>query len=244
MSLKAVIFDLGDTLTAHTIDSAALEKNISKEVHKLFLKKGYAISGNYYHKMKTDMWNEWKEQFGLSETEFDVSEFLHSLLCKLGVRAQDLKELIASITDIIYKYDLKYIVPKPKVKEILKKLKNISYLMGIISNSSYSYDHLLNILKRLNLINYFNLVLVSSKEKVCKPNPIIFKKALQLLSVLPEEAAFIGNNPKIDIEGAERVGMRGILVLNPEERMDKIKNYKPNIKAVKNIEEILKYLEK
>lgn len=246
MSLKAVIFDLGDTLITHNIDSNQLGKKVSKEIHKLFLKKGYVISRNNFHELKTEMWNDWKMQFGLTETEFSMNEFLKNLLYKLelGAKAQGLKELAASIADIIYIYDLKYMVLKPKVKETLDKLKSMSYTMGIITNTSYSYDHIINILKHLKLIDYFKVVLVSSKEKVCKPSPKIFKKALQLLNVSSEEAVFIGNNLQIDIEGAERAGMRGILVENAEERMDKIKQYKPNIAVVKSIAEILLYLEK
>jgi len=243
-SQRAVIFDLGDTLIEHTISLNNLEKKISKKVHKLLSNKGYSIPEKQYNQLKTKMWEEWKDQYGISETEFNIDEFLFHLLIKLGVNTQITKELLPLIIQIIYKYDLKYLTLKPTVKETLQSLKKMSFLMGIISNSSYSYDHILNILKHHGIIDYFNLVLVSSKENICKPSPKIFHKALQILNISPKDAVFIGNNPQIDHKGAKRAGIRSILiVISGEKTFDMDQNMTDVIK-VQNLIEILKYLKK
>jgi putative hydrolase of the HAD superfamily len=244
VSLKAVIFDLGETLITYTTDYTEREKKISEKVQNLFSKMGYSIPEKLYHELKREMWKNWKEQFRLSETEFEIGDFLYHLLRKLGVKAQDAVKFIPLITEIIYKYDLKYVVLKPAVKDTLKKLQNMSYLMGIISNTSYSYDHILEILKRHEIIDYFNAVIVSSKERVCKPNPKIFKKALQLLGISANEAVFVGNDLQVDIKGAERAGIKSILITDAEQGIDKIRQSNTNMKVVRNIREILKYLKK
>jgi len=243
-SIKAVIFDLGDTLSTYTMNYDEREKRISEEVHKSFSKMGYSISEKFYYELKSDMWNDWKEQFGVSESEFDICDFLQNLLDKLGVKDRDIKELTPLIIEIIYNYDLKYVMLKYSVKETLKKLQNMSFRMGIISNSSYSYDHILNILKQLEIDDYFNAVLVSSKEKICKPNLDIFKKALKLLGISSKEAVFIGNDPQVDIEGAKRAGIRSILIVNSGEKRVKTKQTETEVIVVKNLIDILKYLEK
>lgn len=243
-SLKAVIFDLGETLITYAIDDTKREKNISKEVHNVFSKMGYSIPENFYHELKSEMWKNWKEQFGLFELEFEISDFLYHLLCKLGVKAQDVAKFIPLIIEIIYKYDLQYVVLKPTVKETLKKLQSKLYLTGIISNTSYSYDHILEILKRLEIINYFNVVIVSSKEKICKPNPKIFKKVLQLLCISANEVVFVGNDLQVDIKGAERAGIKSILITDAEQRIDKIEQSSKNMIVAQSMREILKYLKK
>ena len=45
-----------------------------------------------------------------------------------------------------------------------------------------------------------------------KPHPSIFRTALRLLQVRPEEAVMVGDNLKQDIEGALNVGMGAVLV--------------------------------
>jgi putative hydrolase of the HAD superfamily len=48
-----------------------------------------------------------------------------------------------------------------------------------------------------------------------KPHPAPFHRALALLSVPASEAVFVGDDPRWDIVGAERVGLRPIL-LSPD----------------------------
>ncbi len=112
----------------------------------------------------------------------------------------------------------------------------------MISNSSFSYDHIFEILTQCQIANYFDIVLVSSREKVCKPNPKIFKKALRLLGVPATNATFVGDDPQVDIDGAKRVGMETILVVQSEDELTKFR--RGNITAVAKVEDLLKYLKK
>ncbi|XP_037030270.1 haloacid dehalogenase-like hydrolase domain-containing protein 2 [Bradysia coprophila] len=54
---------------------------------------------------------------------------------------------------------------------------------------------------------------------VGKPNPFFFKSALPP-NVQPEECCMIGDDPRDDIEGAMKVGMKGILVRTGKYRAD------------------------
>jgi len=118
----------------------------------------------------------------------------------------------------------------------------MSYLLGMISNTSYSYGHILEILTQCRIANYFDVVLVSSREKVCKPNPKIFKKALRLLGVPATNATFVGDDPQVDIDGAKRVGMETILVVQSEDELTKLP--RSHIRAVAKMEDLLSYLKK
>ena len=55
----------------------------------------------------------------------------------------------------------------------------------------------------------------SSVEVVGKPNPTLFLRACEALSVRPEEAVMIGDNPDTDVAGAAPLGLRCILVEGP-----------------------------
>ncbi len=50
-----------------------------------------------------------------------------------------------------------------------------------------------------------------------KPHPSIFEAALKQVDVRAEESVMVGDSLSHDIEGARRVGMRGVLVQRSEE---------------------------
>ncbi|HEC65325.1 hypothetical protein LCGC14_2775870 [marine sediment metagenome] len=237
---KAVVFDLGDTLTTHIVDETTREDDVYTEVRSLFLKTGYSIPEVLYRESKIEMWKNWKEQSSRSGEEFSIETFLHHLLHNLGVKPKDIEKFILLITNIIYKCDLSSLVLTPSVEKTLEKLRQMSYLLGIISNTSYSYDHIFEILDRCQIANYFDVVLVSSREKICKPNPKIFQKALHLLQVSAGNTTFVGNDPQVDIEGAKRAGMKTILVVQSEDELTKFRSN--NARVVANVEDILRYL--
>ena len=47
-------------------------------------------------------------------------------------------------------------------------------------------------------------------EGIKKPNPQIFKRALDQLYVLPNQSVFVGDHPENDVKAARNVGMTGI----------------------------------
>ncbi len=240
--ITAIIFDLGDTLVTHTIDEASREEDASKEVQDLLSREGYSISEVFYRQLKMEMWRNWKEDFARSGQEFELELFLNHLLCRLGLKQEEAARLVPSITNIIYQSDLKSLVLKPTVKETLTKLEDTSFKLGMISNSSYSYDHIVEILNRVTIAHYFDSVLVSSREKIRKPNPVIFEKALQSLGASANSAVFVGDDPQVDIQGAKSVGMKTILLADRKTEAKRLND--SDTKTVEQVAEILGHIEK
>lgn len=91
----------------------------------------------------------------------------------------------------------------------LRALRARGLLLGLISNTHRSLE---------TFASHFELdQLVSASVSSCehgynKPHPSIFRTALRLLAVPPEEAVMVGDSYRHDIEGARAVGMRGILL--------------------------------
>lgn len=57
---------------------------------------------------------------------------------------------------------------------------------------------------------YFKSILISGEVGVGKPDPRIFRMALEQLGVGPEEAVMVGNSLQRDIRGAKNTGIRAI----------------------------------
>lgn len=99
-------------------------------------------------------------------------------------------------------------IPFDHLIQMLDELKSSDLLLGIITNG-YGQFQMDNI-QALGIKNYFDVILVSEWEGMRKPDPKIFKKALEQLDVPPEHSIFIGDHPENDVKAAQTIGMKGI----------------------------------
>jgi HAD superfamily hydrolase (TIGR01549 family) len=91
----------------------------------------------------------------------------------------------------------------------LGALRDRGLRIGLISNTHRSLEAFQNHFELGGLVSGA----VSSREHgYNKPHPSIFRAALALLSVSPDEAVMVGDSYAHDIEGARAVGMNGVLL--------------------------------
>jgi putative hydrolase of the HAD superfamily len=95
------------------------------------------------------------------------------------------------------------------VAPALRDLAARGVKIGLISNSHRS---LASFEQHFELEGLITTAVSSSEHGYLKPHPSIFEAALKLTGVEPGEAVMVGDSVPHDIEGARRVGMRGILV--------------------------------
>lgn len=91
----------------------------------------------------------------------------------------------------------------PGVQEVLDYLRP-NYKLHIITNGFAQVQT--KKLKNANILEYFDVVVNSEMAGVKKPNPKIFKMALEMAKVAPEQALMIGDNLEADILGAKDLG--------------------------------------
>ena len=100
----------------------------------------------------------------------------------------------------------------PDTVPLLNRLKAKGVPMGIISNYG---THLLDLLPKLELFDYFNFVIVSAIVGVTKPHPRIFEIAIEEAGVPAEQILYVGDNYLDDVVGANNVGMDAVLINRP-----------------------------
>jgi putative hydrolase of the HAD superfamily len=99
------------------------------------------------------------------------------------------------------------LVPAEGVLELLAELRARSLRLGLISNCSSEVGELW---EESPFAGAFDAVLVSAKEGVAKPDPRIYRLALERLGVAAHEAIFVGDGDAGELPGAEGVGMRAV----------------------------------
>jgi putative hydrolase of the HAD superfamily len=78
-------------------------------------------------------------------------------------------------------------------------------------------------------------VAVSSAEHgYMKPHPAIFQAALQLMQVAPGDAVMVGDSLTQDVEGAARIGMRGVLLA----RAGRPADVAPSVSVIRSLREL------
>ena len=95
------------------------------------------------------------------------------------------------------------------VAPVLRELSAKGIKLGLISNSHRS---LASFEEHFELDGLISAAVSSSEHGYLKPHPSIFEAALKRAGVRAEESVMVGDSFSHDIEGARRVGMRGVLV--------------------------------
>jgi HAD superfamily hydrolase (TIGR01509 family) len=129
------------------------------------------------------------------------------------------------------------------VLPVLQTLRARGFLLGLISNTHRSLESFQSHFELEGLIS----AAVSSREHgFNKPHPSIFRTALRLLAVAPEEAVMVGDSYLHDIEGARMIGMRGVLLrraargpLAPEDRQAATSEAVPVISSLAELPALL-----
>lgn len=97
----------------------------------------------------------------------------------------------------------------PDALPALAAIREEGMALGLISNFE---EWLEGMLTEWEVAHLFDVMVISGKEGIEKPDPKIFQLATERTGVEPEESVYVGDHPRIDVEGAETVGMTAVLI--------------------------------
>ena len=117
-------------------------------------------------------------------------------------------QLIFSLLGKMQQFDMKLAVFND-VMPTLADLKNRGLILGLISNIDQDLTPLLD---DLGLRSLLQVVVTSVGVGYSKPASEIFQEALRQAGVQSSEAMYVGDQYEIDIVGAIRAGMKGVLL--------------------------------
>lgn len=89
----------------------------------------------------------------------------------------------------------------PNLHVTLEGLREAGVKLGLITNGRVSIQG--RKIDGLDIRRFLDVVLISELAGVRKPDPRIFAAALTRLGVDPASAAYVGDNPEVDIIGAK-----------------------------------------
>jgi putative hydrolase of the HAD superfamily len=104
--------------------------------------------------------------------------------------------------------------PREGVVDTLGELRRRGIRTGLITVCSEDVE---DVWEEMPLAGLFDAEVLSSSCGLRKPDARIYRLALDELGVEPAEALFVGDGANDELAGAERVGMRAVLIHRPGE---------------------------
>ena len=94
-------------------------------------------------------------------------------------------------------------------REWLEELRRVASGLAVVTDGDVVNVN--RLVKRLDVERYFGAIITSEAVRAYKPNPRIYRAALDALGAAPRDSVFVSDTP-LDLEGAAAVGMRTALL--------------------------------
>ena len=225
MTEKAVFFDIDDTL----LDTSSFAETARQAAIEAMVENGLPLKKEEAYKLLKEII---KEKGSNYDKHFNV-------LTKKVLGKED-PFLIALGMTTYHNVKFALLRPFPRTTDILLYLREKGYRLGAISNgiTIKQWEKLI----RLRIHSFFDSVITSQEIGIEKPNPGIFKEAMNQLNCKADKSIMVGNKLDIDIMGAVNTGMKAVLVNSQltKEEEEKIKDL--DITVLKNISDLDKIL--
>lgn len=135
-----------------------------------------------------------------------IKQFDAAVLRRLGY--DDLSDgVFRGIEDAFARRSAWYVYPD--VVPAIEALRGAGLRLGVISNFVWGGVELIH---DLELARHFDSLTISARVGFQKPNPGIFRHALEQIGVEPGAAIHVGDSYNADVGGARKVGITPVLI--------------------------------
>lgn len=213
--LKAVLFDMGDTVVDLGEGRGSYEERVMLRVARVFdalAARGVALPEQRTFCALLAQETEAQYQSALSQqVGIDAPTVMRRIFEEQGLPAGE--DLVEAAAEAYCRGGPELVAPlRLGAVETLTALKAQGLLIGALSNTIQPGRYLSTNLQRWGLDGVFDVRVYSSDVGVAKPHPKIFQVALETLGVPAEDAVYVGDRIVPDVSGAHGVGMKAVLI--------------------------------
>lgn len=209
--VKAVLFDLGDTLLDFgQFRTTDLYRQGAKLSYDFLKGLGQPVGNFKYHLwqsliylyMRRWLWN-------IIGRDFDTLALLKKAGMKKGIKLDE--QQWQHLAWLWYEPLGKIAQIEPSVNETLSSLKKLDLRLGIVSNTCVNKCSLEKHLNDIGILDFFAVRVYSYEFNFRKPNIKIFKVAADRIGEHLENIIYVGDRIKVDIKPAIKSGMHAVL---------------------------------
>ncbi len=207
VSRRVVLFDVGQTLVRARPDIGEMFWRVSTEL-------GYRVDRRRAVRLQPLVYGYYDAEY-LKDGDFwccqDRSVLIWLDMYALMCREMGLGDEVDRIPRMMYdRYlDARSWEVYDDVAACLTRLRRQGCRLAAVSNWS---NHLEGLLRDLGLLPYFDEVVASAAVGLRKPDPAIFRLALERLGASPDRAVHVGDSYEADVCGALNADIEGVLL--------------------------------
>lgn len=185
--IKAVIFDMFETLVTHYESPLYMGKQISNDI---------GISEQKFR----EIWNRTDDDRTLGKRSLEgvIEEILKANNCY----SQELFDKIITKRKMSKQECFQHI--HPEILPLLDALKEMNIKIGVITNCYFEESE---VIRNSIFFNYFDSICMSCELGIKKPNVKIFQKCMEDLEVAAKECLYVGDGGSFELETARVLGM-------------------------------------
>jgi putative hydrolase of the HAD superfamily len=200
MKYQAVIFDLFGTLVPSFSE---------QEYRRITMQMASMLS-----MPEEEFWQKWKEAFveRILGTPNNLEAQITDICLKLGRTAD--REKVRAAAQVRVEYGRAAMVPRPDAVEVLSRLKIKGLKTGLITDCSSEAPMMWN---ETPIAPFFDVTIFSCLVGMKKPDPRIYRLALERLKIEPGSSLYIGDGSSRELTGASQAGMTAVQLRIPGE---------------------------
>jgi HAD superfamily hydrolase (TIGR01549 family) len=205
-----VIFDFDGTLIDSYTHRNLAHLEVGKYLAVLASSKGYKVSADELCATLSEMEKEMTAKFVYDRGLWFIEALKHKFGIEIWLTKKDIYTMTLRYWETVAKNSFLY----PSVTEVLLSLRK-KYCLGLISDTDGLIGMKTSRLHSSGLESLFDNIIVSGEgEFEIKPHQQSYIRMCEFLNLPPKSCVYIGDNPLVDVLGAQSIGMKTIIVRN------------------------------
>ena len=214
-NIRAVAFDLFNTLI--TVDMPSRYSSIDRLLDSLQA-QGIAVHADDFMPVYRDTAREFVGEAERLGKETHNGLWISTTLQRLGIAIEPQDSRVTQAVEAYFSAFVDNARALPGTADMLAALKP-RYRLGLLSNLTHG-PAARQILNHVNLSAYFEVLLVSGDLGYRKPHPQAFQTLIEALDAPPASIAFVGDDPRTDVQGAFLAGMQPVQTVYAQRQRD------------------------
>ena len=186
--VKAVIFDMFETLVTHYRTGFYFGENIAKDM---------GISEKKFR----EIWDTTDDDRTIGKLTFE--DTIKTIMEANGISSEEILKTIVE-NRVFFKRKV-FAQLDEDVLDMLKSLKDAGVKIALISNC---FSEEVGVIKESALFPFFDVTMLSYEQGVKKPDLEIYRRAMQALGVEASECLYVGDGGSHELEAAFEAGMK------------------------------------
>jgi putative hydrolase of the HAD superfamily len=208
MPIRAVIFDLGNTLVYFDGRWPQVLTQADKELAQALQENGFDLEAEVVERLFGERMVAYRQTREDDLVEHSTAAILQGVMDELGY-PQVPEEVLRHVLARLYAVSQKHWIPEPDAVTTIQSLSERGYLLGVVSNAGDDAD-VQTLVDKVGIRHCLDFIVSSAAFGFRKPDPRIFRFALDCWDLPPEEVAMVGDTLEADILGANQAGLFSI----------------------------------